>query len=78
MSKKPYTISDLIADLSKEDPNAPVLIAYWTPDIFGLTNEQFQQALDANEIEEVDASDVSEDLWDAIISWKREQGLEED
>jgi 3-deoxy-D-manno-octulosonic-acid transferase len=77
MSKKPYTISDLIADLSKQDPDAPVLVAYWTPDLFDLTNEQFQQALDASEIEEVDCSDASEDLWDAIRQWKSEQGLED-
>ena len=78
MSKKPYTIKDLIADLSKRDPDAPVLVAYWTPDIFDLTNEQFAQFIQEND-PDGDGDNIlnldyaNEELADFVNQWRPEE-----
>jgi hypothetical protein len=77
---KPYTIGALIADLSKHDPDAPVLVAYWTPDIFNLTNEQFAQFIQENDPDDtgiVNLAVANEELADWVNDWKHEQGLED-
>ena len=78
---KPYTIRDLISDLSKQDPDAPVLVAYWTPDIFDLTNEQFAKFIRENDPDDtglVNMAVANEELADWVHHWKYEQGIEED
>lgn len=78
---KPYTIRDLISDLSKHDPNAPVLFAYWTPDLFDLTNEQFAKFIQTNDPDDaggiLNLSVANEELADWVNDWKYEQGIEE-
>jgi len=76
------TIKDLIADLSKQDPDAPVLVAYWTPDIFDLTNEQFAKFIQEND-PDGDGDNIlnldyaNEELADWVTEWKTEQGIED-
>jgi hypothetical protein len=77
---KPYTIGALISDLSKQDPDAPVLVAYWTPDIFDLTNEQFAEFIETNDPDNegiLNLSVANEELAEWVNDWKYEQRIEE-
>jgi len=74
------TIKDLIADLSKQDPDAPVLVAYWTPDIFDLTNEQFAKFIQENDPDGdgiLNLGYANEELADFVHQWKTQQGIED-